>query len=480
MKKKATILVSIVLCSVLVNAQQRTRKVVDSAYLDKAFQELMESYDYISKQPLKIVDSLVGVTLPKELIAERLEVLNNETPFGLIYNDRVHAFVNLYINKKKDLSEKVLGLSDLYFPLIERILDEQGMPMELKSLAIVESALNPSARSRAGAVGLWQFMYATGRMYGLKTTSYVDDRQDPVKATYAACRYLGDLYKMYDNWELALAAYNSGPGNVNKAIRRSGGKKTYWEIYNYLPRETRGYVPAFIAVNYMLKYYNEHGLIPVKTDFKYFEVDTVHVASNITVDFLSKELGIEKSALLSLNPELKSNVIPGGNKPYAVILPTKFIAIYDVNRDSIHGKFKTVKPDIVAYKQVNESTTHRVRSGEVLGTIARRYGVSVRSLKSWNNLRSDLIKPGQRLTIHKKQSVPVNATAKAKTTVSAAKSSAIKEGNYVYYVIQPGDTLWDIANRHEGVTVSELKRINGVYNVKNLKPGQKIKISEKG
>ena len=463
---------------------------------DSLYEAWAMQYAYVSEQLNEFPDSIPSlgdidnVELNDSIIKVQLEELNKTTPFSLIYNDRVLAFIKLYL-KRKDLTGRILGLSDYYFPMIEAKLSQNDVPLEMKYLAIVESALKPAARSRAGAVGLWQFMYYTGKLYKLNVTSYTDERRNPEKATDAACAYLTDLYNMFDNWEMALAAYNSGPGNVRKAIRYAGGKKSYWEIYPYLPRETRSYVPAFIAVNFVMAYHKEYGITPIKPDYYYHQVDTTMVTSNLAIDYFSEALAVDKETLIALNPDLKSNVIPGAVEPYALKLPLNASLLYASIKDSLVEQYKEDNPEIVAYKEVDQYKTHYVRRGEVLGSIARRYGVSVNNLKSWNRLRSHIIRPGQKLVVYQKQRVAVTAskkeepkkqaseTASTNTSEKTTASNTATNQSFKYYTVQPGDTLWGIAKKFNGISVDELKKINDLGNARKLKPGQKLKISER-
>ncbi len=333
------------------------------------------------------------------IYARRMYLLDRESPMDLTFNSTVRGFIDLYARRRKELSSKVLGLSQMYFPLIEETFDRYGIPLELKYLAIVESALNPTAKSRVGAMGLWQFMYSTGKMYGLQSTSYVDDRMDPYLSTEAAAKYLKYLYGLYDDWNLALAAYNSGPGNVNKAIRRSGGKKDFWSISPYLPKETRGYVPAFIAVNYVMNYASDHNIYPEECQLSFFECDTLHITKGLRFDQLSAFTGISIEELSRLNPRYKTGVIPGNGKKHNLLLPVDKVGVFLANEDSIYEYKKYEAPKEIV-EQAEESITYRVRSGDVLGTIARRHGVSVTNLKAWNNIRGTTIYPGQKLVIH--------------------------------------------------------------------------------
>jgi len=363
---------------------------------------LFNHYCYSSDVDLLNVFDFAKDSIPvytDSIYARRLYLLDRETPMDLGYNSTVKGFIDLYARRRKELSSKVLGLSNLYFPLIEETFDRYGIPLELKYLAIVESALNPTARSRVGATGLWQFMYATGKMYGLQSTSYVDDRMDPYKSTEAAAKYLKYLHGLYDDWNLALAAYNSGPGNVNKAIRRSGGKKDFWSISPYLPRETRGYVPAFIAVNYIMNYATEHNVYPEVCQLSFFDCDTIQISKGLRFDQLSAFTGISVEELSRLNPRYKTGVIPENGKKHTLLLPVDKVGVFLANEDSIYAYKKDEAPKEII-EQEEEKITYRVRSGDVLGTIARKHGVSVNSIKSWNNIRGTTIYPGQKLIIH--------------------------------------------------------------------------------
>ena len=484
---------------------------------------------------------------PDSILSERIENLNIQTPFELTFNKSVKNYIRTYSVKRRELTSKVLGLSELYFPMIEEQLDKHNMPLELKYLPVVESALNPTANSRAGAKGLWQFMYRTGKMYGLKSNSLVDDRFDPYKSTDAACRHLQDLYDIYGNWSLALAAYNSGAGNVNRAIRRAGGVKSYWAIWPYLPRETRGYVPAFIAVVYIMNYSVEHNIYPIKPEFLSAETDTVMVNDVLSFDQISELMGIPKADLKYLNPTYKSGIIPSTKeKKYALTLPEEYIPSF-IDREKELYNYKSKKGIereklLAEIKKAKERNIHYVRSGESLGLIAQKYRCSVRSLKSWNNLKSSRIYPGQKLvvyapgytgkrtaisstskstnikgrtkdyhmvksgenlgliakkykcstgdlkkwnhlrsnTIQPKQKLIVYVPSKKATKTADTKTTSKNGNKYVYHTIRKGDTLWDIAKLYDGVTVDEIRKLNHINNSKRLKPGDKLKVQLKG
>lgn len=422
-------------------------------------------------------------SIPKftdDILEERLKLLDGNTPFDLTFNDRVSAFINLYAVKRRPLTEKAMGLATFYFPLFESILDEEGLPLEFKYLAVVESALNPTARSRAGATGLWQFMYATGKMNGLEVSSYQDDRMDPIKATYAACKYFKSLYKIYGDWTLVLAAYNCGPGNVNKAIRRSGYQRDYWKIFPYLPRETRGYVPAFIAVNYIMNYPAEHNLYPLKPMFTFFDFDTLIINKKLKFEQIAAALNITMEELRFLNPSYKKDLIPFNGENHVLRLPKEQVGLFVLNEDLIYEYDQTLaQTDADGRKYVWEEKEiiHRVSSGQYLGSIASRYGVSTNNLMEWNNLRSTTIHPGKDLIIYKSEKVYLPEKPKVELA-KTNEDEPVKEST-IYYQVQEGDTLWDIA-KQKGVDVATLKELNKNLDTQNLKPGEKIVISKAG
>lgn len=326
------------------------------------------------------------------------------------YNAIVREYIDRYAVKLRNQVSVMLAANNFYMPLFEEALDAYDLPLELKYLPIIESALKPTARSRAGALGLWQFMLKTGRLYGLESNSLVDDRLDPIKATWAAARYLREMYDIYKDWHLVIAAYNCGPGNVNKAIRRAGGATDYWSIYNYLPRETRGYVPAFIAANYIMTYYCHHNICPMNTEI-IPPTDTLQISRELHLQQVADVCDITIDELKSLNPQYKRNIIPGNTKPYTLRLPQTKIATFIDNQDTIYNHraaelFKNRKTVAVSNKitpTVGKGTLsyHTIRSGETLSTIAQRYGVKVSQLKDWNGLSSNRIRAGKKLKIYK-------------------------------------------------------------------------------
>ncbi|MDR0895353.1 MAG: transglycosylase SLT domain-containing protein [Prevotellaceae bacterium] len=332
----------------------------------------------------------------------------------LPYNDIVRKFIDRYTEKLRMQVSFMLSASNFYMPIFEEALDAYDLPLELKYLPIIESALNPSAVSRAGASGLWQFMLKTGKLYGLESNSLVDERRDPIKSTWAAARYLKDLYAIYGDWNLVIAAYNCGPGNVNKAIRRADGKTDYWAIYHYLPRETRGYVPAFIAANYVMTYYCNHNICPMETNIP-TATDTIQINRNLHFDQLAALCDISNEELKSLNPQYKRNIIPGHTEMQILRLPTNSISLFLDRQDSVYAYrqdqlFKNRRTVTAAEPTTTRRTAtvgkgnlvnYKIRSGDTLGSIASRYGVSVRQIQSWNGLSGTSIRAGRTLKIYK-------------------------------------------------------------------------------
>ena len=423
-----------------------------------------------------------GVEINTDTLKKRLDLLNQKTPFNIAYNPSLESVIKSFLSRKRPLMNRMLTVSQFYFPLFEQEFDNHDIPVEMKYLAIVESALNPKARSRVGATGLWQFMYGTGKEHGLDVNSYVDERSDPIKSTRAASEYLNRVYKVFNDWDLALAAYNSGPGNVNKAIRRSGGYKNYWNIRRNLPRETAGYVPAFIATMYLFEYAEEHGLKGEKIERPYFETDTVHIKSLITFDQISKLVDVSMEELEVLNPSYKLKVIPYvKGKNYYLRLPTRAMGRFVANEDAIYAyveeELKSKESTLPALvKQASQNRIrYRVRSGDYLGKIAERYGVGVSQIKNWNGLRSNNLRVGQRLTIYPRGS-SIKPKKVANATNTNTKTSS-KSSNGKVHVVKSGDSLWTISRKYPGISIEDLRKWNGISG-NNLKPGMKLNLCD--
>ncbi len=482
-------------------------------------------------------EDLVYDYVPKfadDVLEDRLSCLSGSFP--LAFNPQVRGFIDYFALKRRDYTLRMLGKKNVFFPLFEKYLKEYGIPDELKYLSIVESALNPKARSRAGAVGLWQFMPATGQMMGLKQNNYVDERMDPEKATIAACKYLLQLYNYFgQNWELALAAYNSGPGTVQRAIRRSGGKTDFWKIYHLLPAETRSYVPMFTAVTYIMHYAEEHNLIQ---DQPYYSIPyaTVSIEQTLNVKALAQKLNICTDDLEELNPELKKGVVPPtGN--YALRIPADRAEYFYQNKWEILESSRTFGREVYAKRQskyaryananrseagevgeeleastkriTTKTILHTIRRGESLGLIAQRNGVTIKQLRQWNKLSGNKLIAGKKLKIIKSvkgsvetndpenngellaeqksgapkrdskviapAALPKNQKPKAETPkVAANEQGESKKGGELYHVIRSGDSLWAIAQKY-GLNVEQLKKLNAMRDNK-IKIGQKLKV----
>lgn len=334
----------------------------------------------------------------------RLEKLNEASPIQLEFNDIVKRYIDVYSVRHRDKTARILGLSEIYFPIFEEYLDKYGLPLELKYIAVIESALNPKAKSRSGATGLWQFMYHASRMFDLKISSYVDERMDPVKSTEAACKYLQYLYRIFGDWQLAIAAYNGGPGVVRDAIKASGGKTNFWEIAAFLPDQTRTYVPAFIAVNYVMNYNKEHDIIPSDMKFSYLKLSDVNVRQPLSLQTVSKELGIPISDLRRLNPIYKLDFIPKSELPAKLTLPVDK-ALDFVEQET---KLYTVHQAKVLYQDIETNMSsikgkkcivHVVKAGEFFHKIAMKYACTSTNIKKWNNLTGDMLHIGQKLKV---------------------------------------------------------------------------------
>ncbi len=423
-----------------------------------------------------------------EVYCERLEKMNEMSPFHLDCNAATLSTIKFFAQNRRGFARVVLGRSTLYFDLFEEKLAEYGLPIELKYLPVIESGLRPQVKSRAGALGLWQFMYRTGLYFGLKENSYIDERMDPVHATDAACRYLRQLYGIYGDWNLALAAYNAGPGNVNKAIRRSGNKTTYWEVRPFLPTETQGYVPNFIAAAYLLTYHAEHNIVPMDVKVHYAQLDTMCLAAGVHMNSISKLVNWPVDDIKALNPVYKTTYIPSTKPSQCISGPLEKIGLLVSLEDSLYGlerklysgevapvvKPIDLEPVVVdsldslgnSLPALGNYIYHKVKSGETMGTIATKYGVTVEQIMEWNALRTTNIYVGQRLQL---KSGPGGATQT--TTVTPTTPKPVKK----YYSVKSGDTFSKVAQRH-GLTQAQLTKLNPGININRLTVGQRLRV----
>lgn len=436
---------------------------IKNSNLFEEMQEVVQNTPYQKK---------VYQELSTKTLKTRLAKIDAKTPFHVVYNPAVENVIHRYLKWNKKDVEHLMSLAAYYFPMFEAHLSKYDIPLEIKYLAIVESALKPRAKSWAGATGLWQFMYSSGKMFELGVSSYVDERMDPILATEAACKYLSSLYDMFGDWNLALASYNAGPGNVTQAIRRSGGSKDYWEIRPYLPNETAGYVPAFFASMYLFEYAEEHGFQPKLPKVAFFQTDTIRVQEMLTFEHISEVLNIDVELLEFLNPSYKLNIIPYiEDENYMLRLPIHEAGLFVANEKEIYGyvqkEIAARKNPLPRYLEADDKVIYRVKSGDYLGKIAENYGVRISQLKKWNNLHSNSLRIGQRLSIFPKK--PLTA---AFTSVQPTSKDSNK-----YYIVKKGDSLWDISQKFPGISVQNIQNWNGISGT-SLKPGMKLKLSK--
>ena len=369
--------------------------------------------------------------------------------------------------------------------MYEEYLDKYEIPIELKYLSVIESGLRPVAKSRVGATGLWQFMYRTGRMYGLDSDSYVDDRLNPEMATDAACRYLKYLYGMYGDWSIALAAYNAGPGNVNKAIRRSGGKMNYWALRSYLPKETQMYVPNFIAMVYMMNYYAEHNIKPVEPKVYNYEVDTVCLSDVVRISYMDSLIDMPFEEFQYYNPQYKTDIIPNTEDPQCIVLPVEKIALFLEKEQEIYGYEEWLDSAKMSFVTLEKKKYHYVKPGESMAMVAEQYDVMVSDIKKWNGLKYTKVYPNQRLTvmIKEKKYVAKTEVKNVKTTSSGGggktttKVNYSYDGKYKYYTLKAGESLW-IVSQKLGIPFARLQELNKDLDPKRMQPGDKIRIEK--
>ena len=478
--------------------------------IDSLWMKEMVSLDLYNELTFDIkninVDEKIEYELPTELLKERLKKLDEKSPFNIEYNVGLENVIKSFLKNRKRAFERLMGVSQFYFPIFEESLAAQNIPLEIKYLAVVESALNPRAVSRVGATGLWQFMYQTGKQYGLKVDTYEDERSDPLKASTAATKYMKNMYAIFGDWDLVLASYNTGPGNVAKAIRRSGGKQNYWNIRPYLHKETQGYLPAFLATMYIFEYHKEHGIKPDRAIANHFATDTVMIKNAMTFKQISALLDVPVAELQFLNPSYKREEIPyitGEN--HFLRLPVNKVAVFTSNEDKIYAfvKYESNKRERpyerLASRSTNDSDNdgtvsrikyHKVRRGDSLSEISDRYGITMSELKKWNHLRSNKAPMGRRLKIITSEAVatydkkiikPDTISVKETSAIAANTVKSYKEEKVVsykdvvkYHKVRRGDNLGEISDKY-GVSVAEVKKWNKLRN-NNLMAGANLKI----
>ncbi|RBN49919.1 LysM peptidoglycan-binding domain-containing protein [Flavobacterium psychrolimnae] len=479
----------------------------------------LDLYNTISDDIKNVnIDEKIEYELSTELLKERLAAMDAKSPFNIEYNQGLENIIKSFLKNRKKSFERLMAVSEYYFPVFEEALAKQNVPLEIKYLAVVESALNPKAVSKMGATGLWQFMYQTGKQYGLKIDSYVDERSDPLKASEAAAQYMTNMYRIFGDWDLVLASYNSGPGNVSKAIRRSGGQQNYWNIRKNLPKETQGYVPAFLATMYIYEYHKEHGIVPNRATVKHFATDTIMIKKQMTFKQISDLLDVPVVQLQVLNPSYKLNVVPFyHDQNHYLRLPQEKIAVFASNEDQIyaytqHELDQRERPFQVMKAIVQKDTSsytiqrttqpktsyYKVKRGDNLTAVANKYDVSVSDIKKWNNLKSNTLAYGKSLKIVTGQSVDSSAKAEPKIdavvsknkSLLASESKSNKEekinnnsaplttDSSTLYVVQKGDNLGSIAQKYE-VTVAEIQEWNGLSN-DTVQYGTSLQIAKTG
>lgn len=430
------------------------------------------------------IDSLTLTSnIPDAVYIENLKKMNSFIPIP--YNDVVRKYIILYTEKLRNKMPRILGLSNYYLPIFEEIFDQYGIPKEIKALAIIESALNPVATSTANARGIWQFMYRTALQYNLKINSFVDERLDPIQATHAAAKYLRDAYIIFGDWALAISSYNCGSGNVNKAIKRAGGSKEFWDVYPYLPRETRGYVPAFVGALYALNYYKDYNIVPQKCPIP-SHLDTFQIRKNLHFQQIAECISIPVDELRYYNPQYTKDIIPGNEGTQILKLPYNYTNAFVEVEDTVYNYKDSVFFNPIVFKKIKDShvasttgTTiyHKVRKGESLSKIAQKHGVKLSNLMKWNNLNSrSTLRIGQRIIIKKGTTHVASSSGTSTGNSGGSKVSTSSSGGYVYYTVKKGDTLLGISHKFPGVSLNDLLKLNNLKKNSKIYPGKKLKI----
>jgi len=453
----------------------------------------------------------VDYELPTELLKQRLAAMDAKSPFNIEYNPGLENIIKSFLKNRKKSFGRLMAISEYYFPMFEEALAKQNVPLEIKYLAIVESALNPKVVSRMGATGLWQFMYHTGKQYNLKIDSYIDERSDPLKSSEAAAQYMSKMYEIFGDWDLVLASYNSGPGNVAKAIRRSGGQQNYWNIRKNLPRETQGYVPAFLATMYIYEYHKEHGIKPERALVQHFATDTILIKKQMSFQQISDLLDVSIAELQLFNPSYKMNVIPFyQDEPHFLRLPKDKISVFASNEEKIYAYIQRdldfrEKPFQVQQAMVLKDTMnstqrvtlpktkyYTVKRGDNLSLIANKYSVTVSDLKKWNRLKGSSVASGKSLKIMTKETVvqTIKNSVKSNQQIVSAdskindedkankniKNDTLSTSVAAFYIVQKGDNLSIVAKKHN-VSVAEIKEWNGLTNA-SIQLGMSLQVAK--
>jgi membrane-bound lytic murein transglycosylase D len=441
----------------------------------------------------KEIDSLAQVeqglpsiwSIDSWLVESRLKALENQ--ISLRYNFHIHQFVEYFAFKKADFTQRMLEKRDLYFPIYEKYLKQYGLPVELKYLSLIESGLDPKALSNKGAGGLWQFMPYTARGdFGLRVDPIIDERFDPERATEAACKYLRQLYRIFGDWHLALAAYNTGPGNVKRAIRNCKGVNDFWGIYNCLPKQTRAYVPQFIAMTYMMNYHWDHA-IHAENWVRNIPSDTIKIDGYLNLTTLSSMSKFSMDTLKKLNPHILSDFVPKDSKNFILKIPSKNFDYFTANRKSIldsssrfFSRFNQKIDSLSSLKSLSLiKTRYKVKKGETIYDIARKFEISVFEIKRLNRIKSNRLKKGKLLWVLEKKWIEADVfSLKQKATTSADLSQHIskKKNAPKYYKVKLGDTLSEIASKYDGLTISKIKKLNGLRSLQ-IRPGMRLRIS---
>ena len=468
-----------------INTVEQSLKIFYADYVnDLSYDSIISSLKYEPGEIPNFTD---------EEVCERLQKMNEMTPFKLECNQATISTIRFFARERRSFIRIAMGRSALYFDMYREKLAEYGLPIELRFLSVIESGLRPQVKSKAGALGLWQFMYKTGLYFGLEENSYIDERMDPEKATDAACRYLRQLYGIYGNWDLALAAYNAGPGTVNKAIRKSGNKTTYWAVRPFLPSETQGYVPNFIAAAYLMTYHAEHNIIPLEAKVHNAELDTMCLKQAVHMTTIAKLISWDLEEIKSLNPVYKTTFIPKTKQPRCITGPFQQISLLVSLEDSLYAFEKSIySPDVVTPlvirdtsiiipdSTVSQDTTsnlnkklqyYKVKPGDNLKNISLKYNVSMQQIMEWNGLRTTNIYVGQRLKVYSDEVAVQNQASPSPTNNSTPSPTPKKK----YYSVRSGDNFNKIAQKHN-MTVSQLQKLNPGVKINRIQVGQKIRV----